>query len=841
MPTGPFDSLTDYIDSLSFTPDPFQRNALASVSAGTSVVVTAPTGAGKTVIGEGAIVIALAGGRRAFYTTPIKALSNQKYGDLIEMFGTDNVGLLTGDNVINGDAPVVVMTTEVLRNMIYEDSPALTDLGVVVLDEVHYLADRDRGSVWEEVIIHLPEPVLLVALSATIANPEQFTEWVRSRRGDTDLVVETIRPVPLTTMYAWRDRHRGGSVAMLPMFSRNGRPNPTVSKIVDPRGGRHQRVSTPRRTEIVHLLNEDNLLPVIYFVFSRKGCDQTAQEIAQSGFALTSNADRRNIRRVVEERTSHIPRHDLTALEFESWLAVVEQGVASHHAGLVPAFKETIEALFVLGLVQVVVATETLSVGINMPARTVVLDSLSKFNGESHELLEPSDFTQLTGRAGRRGIDTEGSAVVLYSRYVPFDRATRIAGSGANTLSSSFAPSYNMAVNLIARYSESVAKDLLAASFANFEAASRRSRLEEGLEERRRDVDTFTAAAQCERGDVFAFYDAGTRPKQAAMDRALLEPGAIVQLPDRDLVLVNRSWGGGRPRLVFVDIRGTKSTIVSTDLPRGALVLGTVNLPTPVRVGDAAYRKEVGDALERFVAVDEPKAVFASDDVEGVAGCPDLDAHVGWVDRALRAQRDLERLQRRISTVETDDITGEFERRLRVLSDLGYIKGWSLRPAGDALRRIYNPRDLLLSECMRRGLLSELDPGEFASALTVFTFETRGGEPPERPTVQFSERFVYAVESVRDDIARAEFRHGVDEQTAVDPGFMNTMYGWAAGHDLVDLFDDDELRAGDFVRSARQLLDLLRQLRDGFPDHRTVASQAMSLVDRGIVELGGIR
>ena len=406
-------ALLDFLTDLPFRPDAFQVEALEVVVKEQSVVVTAPTGSGKTLIADGSIALTIARGLRAFYTTPIKALSNQKYNDLVEVHGADNVGLLTGDNVINGDAQIIVMTTEVLRNMIYEASSALDTLGLVVLDEVHYLADRHRGSVWEEVIIHLPQRILLVCLSATVANPEEFTDWVRLRRGECALVVETDRPVPLTSMYMWRDRHAEQQITMAPVFGKNGRANGAIRKMLTSSKGRHRRFSTPRRVAVVKELDVAGLLPCIYFVFSRKGCDQSAQEIANADFGFTTAEERKEIRSVAERHVAHLSVDDLTVLGYERWLGILQAGVGSHHAGLIPAFKETVEELFLNGLVRVVAATETLALGINMPARTVVLDSLSKFDGEGHELLKPSDYTQLTGRAGRRGIDTEGTAVVL--------------------------------------------------------------------------------------------------------------------------------------------------------------------------------------------------------------------------------------------------------------------------------------------------------------------------------------------------------------------------------------------------------------------------------------------
>ena len=706
-------ALERFLGSVPFDPDPFQLEALDAIAEGRSVVVTAPTGAGKTLIADGAVALTLEAGARAFYTTPIKALSNQKYHDLVAIHGRDDVGLLTGDNVINGDAPVIVMTTEVLRNMIYESSAALANLGTVILDEVHYLADRHRGSVWEEIIIHLDGTVPLVCLSATIANPEEFTEWVRARRGEVDLVIESYRPVPLTSTYMWRDRNHGNAVAMAPVFDRSGRTNQRVSNLMQRSRGRHRRFSTPRRPEVVEALQLDGLLPAIYFVFSRKGCDATAEAVAAAGLGLTTAEERSTIRAIVERHVSHLSDDDLTVLGFDRWRSVLERGAAAHHAGMVPAFKETVEELFLRGLVKVVAATETLALGINMPARTVVLESLSKFNGETHELLAPSDYTQLTGRAGRRGIDDHGTAVVLHSSYVPFDRVSGIAAAGANPLRSSFAPTYNMTVNLIARYDEARAHELLAASFANFGERHRRERLSDNLEDRRRDLATFEAAAR----------DAGP------------------------------------------------------------------------------------------------------DDVE-------------WVERARRAERDIRRLQRRIARESRHTIVSDFDNLHRVLDELAYTDRWSLLGPGRSLRRLYNELDLLLAESFRLGLLDGLDAATFAAVISVFTYEARGGEVSSWPANRAAGDRLDGITSRWEELVAIEANHGVEPTRELDPGLVDMISGWATGLDLEDIFESDDVRAGDFVRAARQVLDLLRQVRDAYPRFGGVASAAIERIDRGIVDTG---
>lgn len=458
-----------FFESLPFRPDPFQTMAAEAVERGASVVVTAPTGAGKTLVAEAAVHLSLEKGRRVFYTTPLKALSNQKFRDFAAVYGAERVGLLTGDNTINGGAPIVVMTTEVLRNMIYAGGD-LSSVDTAVLDEVHYLQDRFRGAVWEEVIIHAPRHIRLVCLSATVANADEFTDWLRARRGRAELVIEDHRPVPLERWWAAKDRFEA-KIHTLPLFEEaagGSRPNRSISGMLARRGGRRRRFATPRRLEMVERLAALDMLPAIYFVFSRAGCDESAARTAAAGIRLTDREEQEEIRRRAEQGAARLEAADLRALGYDRWLASLERGVAAHHAGLVPAFKEVAEQLFCDGLVKLVFATETLSLGINMPARTVVLDSLTKFTGEGHELMLPGEFTQLTGRAGRRGIDEVGHGVVLHSPYVPFERAAAIAHLGSHPLRSNFRPTYNMAVNLVANYPRRQAERLLEASFAQF-------------------------------------------------------------------------------------------------------------------------------------------------------------------------------------------------------------------------------------------------------------------------------------------------------------------------------------------------------------------------------------
>jgi superfamily II RNA helicase len=467
--------------------DRFQLEALDLLDDGYSVLVSAPTGSGKTVVAEYAVHLALGEGAKVFYTTPIKALSNQKYGDLRRKYGADRVGLLTGDNSINGQAPIVVMTTEVLRNMIHAEPGRLSDLRYVVLDEVHFLQDPYRGGVWEEVILGAPPAVTLVCLSATVANAEQLAAWISEVRGATGVVIEQHRPVELKNLFVVGDRS-SERLHLLPTFV-DGRANPEAVRLDDLmarpgfgrrapngarpssdarlRGGRPQ-LYRPRRVEVVERLASEQLLPAIYFVFSRAGCDESVRQCLDDGLRLTTPEERHRIRAIVESYVNALTDEDLAVLGYRTYSAGLEAGVAAHHAGMVPPFREAVEACFAEALVKVVFATETLALGINMPARAVVIEEVTKFGGKGHQELTPGEYTQLTGRAGRRGIDEIGYAAVLCSPFHSFADVTRIAGGRPRALSSSFRPTYNLAVNLLRRHNREAAYSLVSSSFAQF-------------------------------------------------------------------------------------------------------------------------------------------------------------------------------------------------------------------------------------------------------------------------------------------------------------------------------------------------------------------------------------
>src|SRR3989440_8003495 len=622
-------ALADFAAELGFELDPFQRDACAALERGSGVLVCAPTGAGKTVVGEFAVHLALAQGRKCFYTTPIKALSNQKYHDLVQRYGAARVGLLTGDNSINGDAAVVVMTTEVLRNMLYAGSTTLSGLSYVVMDEVHYLADRFRGAVWEEVIIHLPASVTLVSLSATVSNAEEFADWLVTVRGHTEVVVSEHRPVPLwqhmlvgKRMFdLFHDAEAAQKHDVHPELLRHTRE---LIRRLDGGGdgrsgrGRGRRGPISYRSDIVDRLDREGLLPAILFIFSRAGCDAAVQQCMQAGLRLTTPDERAEIRAIAEARLAEMPSEDLNVLGYWEWLDALERGLAAHHAGMLPVFKEIVEELFVRGLVKAVFATETLALGINMPARCVVLERLVKDNGEQHRGLTPGEYTQLTGRAGRRGIDVEGHAVVVWSPEVDPRHVAGLASTRTYPLRSSFRPSYNMAVNLVGTVGGDQARELLESSFAQFQA----DRSVVGLARQvQRNVETMRAyegESECHLGDFAEYFDirvaiadreraqarqnAASRKAAAAASFERLRIGDVIRVPHGRraglaVILDPGTDGFGEPRPLVLTEDRWAGRLSAGEFAGPVEALARVRVPKHFNHRSPAERRDLAAAL----------------------------------------------------------------------------------------------------------------------------------------------------------------------------------------------------------------------------------------------------
>ncbi|MGQ4532853.1 DEAD/DEAH box helicase [Dermabacteraceae bacterium P13138] len=886
-----------FVSRFLFLPDPFQEKACRAIEDGSSVLVAAPTGAGKTLVGEYAIFLASENGGKVFYTTPIKALSNQKYRELCEWLGEDRVGLLTGDVSRNGEADVVVMTTEVLRNMLYADSATLDELSYVVMDEVHYLADRFRGPVWEEVILHLPEQVKLVALSATVSNAEEFGDWLNEVRGTTRVIVSENRPVPL-----WQHVLIGRELVDVfvdadgePVASHG--PDRSTKPLVNPdlefnpdflrtprraRGHGQRGRGRPRitggvtgRPEAIMALDDAGLLPAIFFIFSRKGCEAALSRCAQMRLSLTTRQEQQLIAEHVDRRTATLSESDRDALRLWAFRSSAIHGLACHHAGMLPLLKEIVEELFSEGLIKVVFATETLALGINMPARSVVLDKLSKYNGIGHVDLTPGEYTQLTGRAGRRGIDTEGHAVVVAGGDIAPTAVAQLASRRTFPLRSAFRPTYNMSVNLLGRLTPSESREILESSFAQFQA----DRSVVGLARKARDLgttaDSYAEAMSCERGDYREYSrlleEIADREKALSRERSLKQSkllhDSVARLKPGQLVAVGAGKRAGcylvlgrhNNALKLLSVKGQLRTMGPTEFATAPAVVGQISLPRSVDVSTGRARKDLAARCRAKLdpGLDPAKAVrkahkqvpssAASDPLlqelreklraHPCHDCPDKESHLRWQRRYLKTKREQEKIIRTIDG-RTSSIGKSFTRVCELLAERGYVagEGEDLAPteAGRLLQRIYSERDLLLAETLRGGVWDKLTAPEVVAFAACMSADSRREDhAPSAPTAGVSAAYRSAL-NLWSKLERDERQRHLETTPEPTLAVAVTMFRWAKGSDLALALEGSDLTAGDFVRQCRQIVDLLQQLR-AFEPLRARCDAGIKLVRRGIV------
>ncbi|WP_326546390.1 RNA helicase [Mycolicibacterium sp. ND9-15] len=905
--TMPPSELAAFAEQLAFALDEFQRRSCEALENGHGVLVCAPTGAGKTAVGEFAVHLALTSGGKCFYTTPIKALSNQKHTDLVRRYGPEKIGLLTGDQSINGDADVVVMTTEVLRNMLYANSPTLHGLSYVVMDEVHFLADRMRGAVWEEVILHLPDEVRLVSLSATVSNAEEFGGWIQTVRGDTTVVVDEHRPVPLWQHVlvgkrlfdlfdyrATRAKKSNRELLVDPELLRHIAHRREADRLIDwqPRGrnrGRPSMYRPPSRPDVIGALDREGLLPAITFIFSRAGCDAAVKQCLRSSLRLTTDEERARIAEVVDRRTADLNDADLIVLDYHEWREGLLRGLAAHHAGLLPVFRHTVEELFSAGLVKAVFATETLALGINMPARTVVLERLIKFNGEQHVPLTPGEYTQLTGRAGRRGIDVEGHAVVLWTPDVEPAEVAGLASTRTFPLRSSFAPSYNMTINLVRQMGPAQAHKLLESSFAQYQADRSVVGLRRGIERGERMLEEITS----ELGDdsildyvrlrlqISERERAQSRASRLQRRRAANE--ALASLRRGDIITITHGRRGGLavvlepardeddPRPLVLTEHRWAGRISSADYSGTSAPLGSMPLPKRVEHRNPRARRDLASALSSAAArLDVPSTKGKR---SGPPREPDIDPELAALreqlrshpahhlpgreekarlaERYLRIERDNEQLRQKVAAA-TNSLARTFDRIVVLLVERGFITGPADDPKvtddGRLLARIYSESDLLVAESLRTGIWEGLDAAELAAMVSAVLYEARGDTPGGRegmdvPTGKLR-RALNQTRRLWSELRADEQRHRITGSREPDDGFVAAIFQWATTGDLTSALAASDttgsgspLSAGDFVRWCRQVLDLLDQVRNAAPSTalRATAKRAIGDVRRGVV------
>ena len=873
-----------------FQLDEFQQRAIAALEAGRSVVVCAPTGSGKTLIGEYAIYRALARDRRVFYTTPLKALSNQKLRDFREIFGTNQVGLLTGDVSINRDAPILVMTTEIFRNMLYgtpigEVGTSLVGVEAVVLDECHYMNDRQRGTVWEESIIYCPPDIQLVALSATVDNSEQLTDWIHQVHGPTELIYSDFRPVPLRFHYCTPK-------GLFPLLDDNQkRINPRLK----PKGGQGGRVGkksprqeSPSLAYVVSQLQQRDMLPAIYFIFSRRGCDQAVNNLGD--MSLVNKDESTRLKEQIDDFLGRNPEAGRAGQ-----VEPLYRGIAAHHAGLLPAWKGLVEELFQQGLIKVVFATETLAAGINMPARTTVISSLSKRTDLGHRLLNASEFLQMAGRAGRRGMDILGHVVTVQTPFEGAREAAYLATAGADPLVSQFTPSYGMVLNLLQTHTLEEAQELIERSFGQYlatlylrpqqdaiahleaELAQLQAQVEsvdwellaqyEKLQERLKEERRLLKILQSQANDV--------RMQDMAMSLSFSVAGTILSLKGQyvqvqepiSAVLVTKTAGAGQfPYLVCLgqDNRWYVATVsdvvdLQVEIPRIAAVDDLVPpAEMPLKPGQSRKGNETTGEIAQRIPAPSPLVDSAPEVHTQQQRMQEVEAQIQnhpvhrWGNRGTILKR-----QKRIQSIHTElqDRREKLDRQahryweafldlIDILRSFGCLEELVPTKLGQVIAAIRGDNELWLGLALTSSEFDDLEPHHFAAACAALVTEVSRPDSWTRYDLPSPvEEALGGLRSVRHSLFKLQRRYQVVLPIWLEYDFVGLVEQWALGSDWLVLCENTSLDEGDIVRILRRTLDFLSQiphvphLPDGLKRN---SMRAIQLIDRfpvsGVVE-----
>lgn len=758
-----------------FELDDFQKDACKCISEGKSVVVCAPTGAGKTVIAEHAIHCALEKGEKVFYTTPLKALSNQKYNDFSEKYGSDKVGLLTGDSSINRNAQIVVMTTEVFRNMLYGTNfgsvtDNLKNVKYVILDEVHYMNDEQRGTVWEESIIYCPTNVQIIALSATVANADKLTEWINTVHSKTELINTDFRPVPLRFYYFDSSQPN----TLLPLLTPNGKLNKKIKpeKKEFRRGKAVQKKNIVK--DVVRNLHEKDMLPAIYFTFSRKKCDEQMEKCAS--LCLVTKKEQEEIRQIVDEYIAENPY-----LYKNKHIEYLLLGVASHHAGLLPGWKMLVEKLFQKGLIKVVFATETLAAGINMPARSTVISSISKRTDSGHRTLTPSEFLQMSGRAGRRGMDEIGYVVIVGSPFQTPEEVAELVLSDANPLESKFSPSYSMVLNLLQRFTLEEAKELVLKSFGYFSSNSRIEPLLTLKSEFDRKIE------ECDSFECFC------------------------KKTNEDLLEYNKI------REMYVQNRRIFKTIQKQEKKKNR----------PLDSDAIEFGRQTKLLLQRMHSYE-------------CDTCKLFKKHMKIIDVLNRYRTKEIALEKEIEK-QKDIFWNKFLSHRAVLIDYGYIKDDYPTEQGVTISQLRSENELFLARIIFSGVLDGLTPAELASVVCAITTEDMRADLysqlPLSPNVR---KRLNKIKDIRRDLDKKQKNHDVD-----DPMYINAFYSpliemWTNGAEWDSIIDEIDMGEGDIVRSFKRVIDVLRQFCtiSNIPEELVFnAREAIELIQRSPIDI----
>lgn len=731
-----------------FELDDFQQEALLHINNEKSVVVCAPTGAGKTCIAEHAIHKALQENTRIFYTTPLKALSNQKFNDFSKKYGEENVGLLTGDTSINKHAQIVIMTTEVFRNMLYGTnfgalSENLKNVKYVVLDEVHYMNDEQRGTVWEESIIYCPSNIQLIALSATVANSQELCDWINTVHSKTELVYTDFRPVPLR--YFYYDSSKPNDI--LPLLTPDGKLN---SKIKPEKRIRGFKSHTPQRNtvvDIISILHKKNMLPAIYFTFSRKKCDDQMEKCAD--LCLLSPQESREIKQIIDEYIKENPY-----LAKNKHLEYIQCGVASHHAGLLPGWKVLIEKLFQKGLIKVVFSTETLAAGINMPARSTIISSVSKRTDSGHRMLTANEFLQMSGRAGRRGMDEIGYVTVVGTSFQSPEEVAELVTSASNPLESRFAPNYSMVLNLLQKFSLEETKQLILKSFGYFSSTDRLKPLmsqEEQFAETLEKLKNFKCPHK---------------------------------LTNQDLLDYNKT------KESYIVYRKLTKTLIKQ-----------------------AKQKGIKDSPEVTEYIEKSKGLLNKMKDYPCDICRSYKKHMKDIEVLSRYEKKYQQLVKNIEN-EKDIYWNNFLSHKYVLEKAGYLENDFPNEQGLTCASIRAENELFLADVILKGHLDNLNPAELASVVCALTTEDmRTTESyvqlPVSPNVR---RSLNKIKDVRKKIAIIQRDHEITSEMYINSFYSPLIELWVNGSEWEEIIGQVAQSEGDIVRSFKRTIDVLRQL-----------------------------
>jgi superfamily II RNA helicase len=881
-PSYPMPRLSSELDPENLFPfqlDDFQLEAIAALNAGKSVIVCAPTGSGKTLVGEYAIYRALARGGRVFYTTPLKALSNQKLRDFRQQFGEESVGLLTGDISVNRDAPILVMTTEIFRNMLYgtpigEVGTSVMGVEAVVLDECHYMNDRQRGTVWEESIIYCPPEIQLLGLSATIANSAQLTAWIDAVHGPTELIYSDYRPVPLQFYF-------GNRKGLFPLLDKTGsKLNPRLQPKPGEKNRKGKRPEPLAVGYIVSHLHKRDMLPAIYFIFSRLGCDRAVRDAET--LALVNDYEAAQLKQQIDEFLVQNPE----AVRREQ-VEPLYRGIAAHHAGLLPAWKMLVEQLFQQGLIKVVFATETLAAGINMPARTTVISSLSKRTDEGHRMLKASEFLQIAGRAGRRGMDEQGYVVTLQTPFEGAKEAAHLATASPDPLVSQFTPTYGMVLNLLHTHSLDEAKDLVERSFGQYLATLDLRPQQQAIADLERELADARAKLGAADPDLLAPYEKlNDRLKE---ERRLLKtlkrqaeevqskslvialnfavPGSLLALKGSHIpvseplpaVLVSKTTGSGQsPYLICLGQDNRWYVVAVKDIaalhgefPRLSGV-DTLEPPPemPLKPGQSRQgNPETAAVVARIPQLPPPeKAPEVQQWVDRVA---ELEAELrqhparqwGEPVTLIKCWKRVERLQTQIRDrrEQVDRNLAchweEFLDLLEILVTFNCLQDSLVpTPLGEATAAIRGDNELWLGLAITSSELDDLDPHQFAAACAALV--TESARPDSWTNYDLSlpvDTALGKLRGIRRKLFQIQYRHQVGFPVWLERDLIPLVEQWALGVDWQELCTNTSLDEGDIVRMLRRTLDFLSQIPHIPHLSNTVkqnAYRAMQLIDR---------